>query len=157
LQALTVASVAPDLIVEIGGDAADAPIVQAEGVTLIRLERSRLAGRKTPAARAAIRQRAFDASMTGASLLALLGTEWEQGSPAFAAMPGAFPVCALADGEGEDMAIGILQAVEAGAALVHARPPARPVARIRLGKIWVAPDGKGGWRLLEKLVPAWQD
>lgn len=157
LQAMTVAAIAPDLIVEIGGDAAAPPIVRAEGVPLIRLERSPLAGRKSPAARTSIRQAAFERAISGASLLTLRQAGFDPGQPSFSAMPEAFPVCALADAEGEDMAIGILEAVEEGAALVHSVATDRAVAKIRLGKMWAAPDGKGGWRLVEKLVPAWQD
>lgn len=157
LQALTVAAIAPELIVEIGGDAAAPPTVQAEGVELIRLERSPLASRKSPAARAALRQAAFEKTLAAATTLRLQGIEFDPALPALAAMPGAFPVCALANGRNVDMAIGILQPVDDGVTLVHAPTPARPVARIRLGKMWAAPDGKGGWRLLEKLSQAWQD
>jgi polynucleotide 5'-hydroxyl-kinase GRC3/NOL9 len=156
LQALTVAAIAPDLIVEIGGDAAALPIVRVEGVRLIRLERSELAGRKSPAVRASIRQAAFETALSTASPLRLQVRELDPGLPAFEAMPGALPVCALADANGEDMAIGILQDLEEEAALVHAAMPDREVVRIRLGKMWAAPDGEGGWRLIEKLIQAWQ-
>jgi hypothetical protein len=116
-----------------------------------------VASRKSPAARAAIRQAAFERALSAASKLTLAGADILPGGPAFEAMPGAFPVCSLAGNEGEDMAIGVLQAVEGGWPLVHAAAPDRPVARIRLGKMWAAPDGKGGWWLLEKLSQAWQD
>jgi polynucleotide 5'-hydroxyl-kinase GRC3/NOL9 len=155
LQAMTAASVAPGLIVEIGGDADGPPIVHVEGVRLIRLERSPLATRKSPADRAAIRQGAFDRALADASPLRLAGVEVHPADAAFSPMPGAFPVCALADAE--DMVVGVLQSAEEGAALVHAPLPERSVQQIRLGKMWAVPDGKGGWRLLEKLVPAWKE
>ena len=48
------------------------------------------------------------------------------------------------------MCIGVLR----GAGEVEAPPPPRPVATVRLGKMWAEPR-EGGWRLLEKLEPAW--
>jgi polynucleotide 5'-hydroxyl-kinase GRC3/NOL9 len=155
LQALTAAALAPDLIVEIGGDAAAPPIVALEGAALIRLDRSSAATRKSPAARAAIRQAAFEKAMRGATQLALPGLSLHPGAPAIS--QATYPVCSLADAGGEDMVIAVLHDVQDGLATVHAPPLARAAAKLRLGKMWAAPEGSGGWTLLEKLSPAWID
>ncbi len=156
LQALTVASVRPDLIVEIG-DPATPPIVAAPNVPLVRLERSPMARTKSPAARAANRQAAFERALGGGSSLRLREAHVHPAPPALAFAPakGALPVCALADADGRDMCIGVLQAHDEESAVVHAIEPPRPIALIRLGKMWAAPGGKRAWRLLEKLSPAW--
>jgi hypothetical protein len=92
--------------------------------------------------------------LCGSAPVEILGITIDPGPPVFAA--GTYPVCALVDAEGNDMAIGILRAAEEGSVLVDAPPLARPINQLRLGKMWAAPDGKGGWRLLEQLQPAWR-
>jgi hypothetical protein len=151
LQAMTVAGIAPDLIVEIGDPEAP-PIVTAKGVERIRLERSPAARSKSPALRAAIRQAAFDRALEGASLLTLPRPKIEPAPPA-PLVSDARPVCALADEAGADMEIGILEAIDRESLFIRARAPARPPGLIRLGKMWAAPGNR--WKLLETLSPSW--
>lgn len=155
LQALTAGSIRPDLIVEIAREAGPA-IVTAEGLTYLRISPSPVARRKSPSARAAIRQRAFDTALAGAATMRLTDVAFHPTPPALAAAPiaEARPVCALADAEGSDMRIGVLRGQEDGALLVQAMAVERPVALVRLGRMWAVPDA-GGWRLLDKLVPGW--
>lgn len=159
LQALTLAAVAPDLVVEIGKDPTLPPIAMAEGVPLIRLQPSPAARRKSPSFRAAIRQQAFDRALDGAGrfTLPMAGLRLHPGPPAPLLAPeaGARPVCALVDRQGSDMGIGVVEDWSEDAVVLHARPSGSTVATVRLGKMWAAPDGQGGWRLLEKLSPAW--
>ena len=53
------------------------------------------------------------------------------------------------------MEIAILLAWDAAGATLLARTPAGPAHRVRLGKMWAQPDG-AGWKLLDKLSPAWE-
>lgn len=156
LQAMTVASVQPDLIVEIGGAPEAPPIVAAEGIETIRLEASPLARRKSPGARAALRQAAFDRALAGASLLALprLLTQVKPAPPA-PFESEARPICSLADEAGADMEIGILEVFDEETLFIRARPPSRPPRLLRLGRMWAKPGGQGAWTLLEKLNPSW--
>ena len=152
LQGLTVRSIAPDLVVGIGPEAS-VLLASAEGVERFQLERSPAARRKSPAARAAIRQAAFEQALSGAGALQLDDVPFWPASPAHAEAPAAdaLPVCALADKDGTDMCIGVLEPT----GIVHAPPPPQAPALIRLGKMWAAAGPAGGWRLLEKLKPSW--
>ncbi len=155
LQAITAKAVQPDLLVEIGVNPTVDPIVAASGeVPLIRLGRSPAARRKSPAARAALRQQAFAAALSGAEPLRLRQVVFHPGPP----LPWpttARPVCALADDDGTDMCVGVCAGFDEEAAFVDAPPPPRPVRLVRLGKMWAEPQPAGGWRLLEKLHPSW--
>jgi hypothetical protein len=62
------------------------------------------------------------------------------------------PVCALADATGEDRALAILESADPLRVFTSATGP---VARLRLGRMWAQPS-PAGWKLLEKLTPAWQ-
>jgi polynucleotide 5'-hydroxyl-kinase GRC3/NOL9 len=149
MQALCLAAVAPDLLVAIGEGASLDAVIGRLAVPAIRLQPSPAARRKTPAARVAIRQNAFEA--------ALAGGEDRTVAAAFEPAPPrpfdtqARPVCSLADAAGDDCEIGVLTSSDG---TVFARDPASRISRIRLGKMWAAP-APGGWRLLERLVPAW--
>lgn len=160
LQALTLAAVHPDLVVEIGQDPALPPIAAAHGVPLIRLTPSPAARRKSPAVRALLRQQALEHAMKGVAhfMLQNAGLVFFPAPPLFDAAPepGARPVCALADEKGRDMCIGVVEAHETEVVHVHAPPPEAPASILRIGRMWAAPDGQGGWRLLQKLSPAWQ-
>jgi hypothetical protein len=151
LQAMTVASIAPDLIVEIADPEAP-PIVTSTGVERIRLKPSPAARSKSTATRAAIRQAAFERALEGASLLTLPRPGIEPAPPA-PFESEARPVCALADEAGADMEIGILEAFDPESLFVRSRTPARSPRLVRLGKMWAAPGN--GWKLLEKLGPSW--
>jgi polynucleotide 5'-kinase involved in rRNA processing len=150
LQAMTAAAVRPDLIIEIG----DEPILASPPAEVIRLERSALARRKTPAFRAAQRQAAFERELEGAALLALTNVETAPAAP-LQWESSARPICALADRMGADMALGILEAADEDGLLVRARAPAEPVRLVRLGKMWAEPE-EGHWRLDERLSPSWR-
>jgi polynucleotide 5'-hydroxyl-kinase GRC3/NOL9 len=155
LQAATVAALEPDLIVEIGSVPNAPPLVtaQAADIPLLRLERSPAARRKSPAARARLRQQALEDALRGARMLTLPSLHFDPAPPA-ALMGAARPICALADGAGIDRSYGILEAVEEGWVRIRAVAPERPIERIRLGRMWAEPE-EGGWRLMEKLSPSW--
>ena len=155
LQAATVAALKPDLIVEIG-TAPDAPPLvpgMSADIPLLRLERSPTARRKSPAARARLRQKALEHALRGARMLTLPRLPFDPAPPA--AMEGAArPICALTDKTGIDRSYGIFEAVEDGCLRVRAVDPEQPIERIRLGRMWAEP-AEGGWRLLETLSPSW--
>ncbi len=158
LQAITAKAVQPDMIVEIGAHPAAGPIVAAsEDVPMIRLCRSPAARRKSAAARAALRQQAFAASVSGATRLRLSDTAFHPGPP-LPWLTTARPVCALAD-EAGDMCLGVCADFDGQTTIVDAPPPPRPARLVRLGKMWAEPwaepQAGGGWRLLEKLSPGW--
>jgi hypothetical protein len=148
MQAMVLDALAPDLIVSIGTPPALEPVLA--GRPSLRIARSELARRKSPTARAAVRQAAFDEALLGAEPLELEGAAFEPGPPLPLA-DEARPICALADDEGEDMLLGVLTSVEP--LVVHALPPPRPPRHVRLGKMWAAPS-PSGWTLLDRLVPA---
>ena len=128
-------------------------IATGRGVPIIRLERSPLARPKSPAARAALRQAAFDQELDGAATLAIEAAAIEPGPLAPWASP-ARPVCSLADADGHDLAVGILQGAEGETLSVYTRGSTAEVRLVRLGKMWAEPK-EGGWRLLERLSPSW--
>lgn len=155
LQAITAKAVQPDLMVEIGAHASAEPIVAAfEKVPLIRLGRSAAARRKSSAARAALRQQAFAASLSGATRLRVSGMLFHPGPP-LPWLTTARPVCALADECGIDMSLGVCAEFDGETTLIDAPPPPRPWRLVRLGRMWAEPQAEGGWRLLEKLSPSW--
>jgi polynucleotide 5'-hydroxyl-kinase GRC3/NOL9 len=154
LQLATIAAVRPTLIVAIGEDEGLDPILAGAGaVPALRIPASPHARRKTPAARAAIRQAAFAEALIGAQPRTFAALRLEPGQ-AMAFEASARPVCALADAGGEDMCIGLLLETQQGQVRVHCPPPPRPPAILRLGKIWAEPAAEG-WKLLERLSPAW--
>ena len=149
LQAMTVAAIEPDLIVELGIE----PIATGTEVPIIRLERSPLARRKSPAARAALRQAAFDREWQGASTLPIEAAALQPG-PLAPWESTARPVCSLADAQGDDLALGIVQGADGGALSVYTRASTAEVQLVRLGKMWAEPR-EAGWRLIERLSPSW--
>jgi polynucleotide 5'-hydroxyl-kinase GRC3/NOL9 len=150
LQAMTVSAIQPDLIVEIGSGPIVAP---PPDMQVLRLEPSPLARRKSAGFRASLRQAAFDRELDGSSLLVLENVKVDPAPPDPWETP-ARPVCSLADGDGRDMALGIVEAASEGAFYIRARTPPEPVRLVRLGKMWAEPK-EGRWRLLDRLQPSW--
>jgi polynucleotide 5'-hydroxyl-kinase GRC3/NOL9 len=153
MQGMTLAALKPDLVVCIGEAPALEPVL-ARWPGAVRLQRSPLATRKTEGFRRAVRQRAFAEALEGASVQVLAGTGFVPEPPA-AFVSDARPVCALADAGGEDLELGLLLGWDSGGANVLARGASRPVAALRLGKMWAQPHGEG-WKLLDRLSPAWE-
>jgi polynucleotide 5'-hydroxyl-kinase GRC3/NOL9 len=155
LQAATLSALGADLVVAIGEESAVAPILAKHpDRAAIRLKPSPNAARKTPAARARLRQASFAAALAGAESFALTGVAFEPAPPIAIALGARHPVCSLADAEGTDMAIGIVEAAADGTVRVLAPPPDRPVATVRLGRMWAEPRD-GAWALLDTLHPSW--
>ena len=156
LQWLTIEALRPDLIVAIEQQGELDPILEkVPAIPVARISKSPLARRKTASERRRVRQAALDEALAGAEPLLLpRETPFVPAPPALLA--GATrPICALADENGQDMALGVLEAVTSDAVrLLGPRPP-RPIRRVTLGRMWVEPFDDGGWRLLEKLSPAW--
>jgi polynucleotide 5'-kinase involved in rRNA processing len=148
LQSMTLDSLRPDLVVAIAPPAGlEALLARWPGV---RLGRSPHARTKTPGMRRAVRHAAFAEAMAGAAEQRFDETAWEPAPPR-PATGSERPVCAIADAQGEDRAIGILLAPDRLLTRFRGLPH-----RIRLGKLWAVP-GADGWTLLERLVPAWQE
>ncbi|MDQ4086708.1 MAG: hypothetical protein M3177_01635, partial [Pseudomonadota bacterium] len=123
---------------------------------IVDLQPSPLAARKSATHRREVRQAAFASALSQAVEIALprAAVVFEPGAPDFTGVD-VFPVCSLADADGEDMRLGILcDADEATVSVIAAAPP-RAAPRVRLGKMWARPCG-GAWLLLERLVPAWR-
>lgn len=155
LQAATISALDADLIVAFGSEETVAPILDRHGArSVLRLRPSPQAARKTPGMRARLREGSFEAALAGAAPLALDGVRFEPAPPIAFDLGGRHPVCALADAEGTDMALGVLEAADGGSVRAIAPPPPRPVAILRLGSMWAEPQG-GGWRLLDTLHPSW--
>lgn len=150
LQAMIVAAIQPDLIIEIG----DEPVLQVHEGEVLRLDRSPFARVKPPHVRAAVRQEALDDALDGSTRLVLKGVETAPAAPAAWASV-ARPICAIANRAGADMALGILERADADVLHLRVRNPAEPVGLVRLGKMWAEPR-EGRWRLLDRLSPAWQ-
>ncbi|WP_146150923.1 Clp1/GlmU family protein [Allosphingosinicella deserti] len=151
LQTASIAAVNPDLVIAIGIDAV--PMPKAGRTNLLLLPRSPLARRKSPAERRRIRQEALDRHLGSARVA--LAREALRFNPA-PPLPFTIadrPLCALADSEGEDMAIGVLHAAGPERIVVQCAAPPRPVVTVRLGSIWLSPSG-GAWRLRDRLTPA---
>jgi hypothetical protein len=149
LQAMTVKAIQPDLILELGSE----PIVAAASVPVLGLQRSPLARRKSPAFRAALRQAAFEREIEGSSVIRVAQTGVDRG-PMAPWRSAARPVCGVADADGTDMALGIVEEAEEGVLRIRTRAPSEAVRLVRLGKMWAEPK-EGRWRLLDKLSPAW--
>ena len=151
LQTASIAAVNPDLVVAIGIDAV--PMPKACSTDLILLPRSPLARRKSPAVRRRIRQEALDRHLGSERVdLAREGLRFDPAPP----LPFTIedrPLCALADTDGEDMAIGVLHAAGPERIIVQCAAPPRPIVTVRLGSIWLSPSG-GAWRLRDRLTPA---
>lgn len=150
LQAMTIRSMRPDLIVAIG-EGLEPIVTTFPHVAILRLPRAASARRKSAAARAALRQAAFEEALRGAELREFGPILLDPGPP----LPFADarrPVCALADPAGEDVALGVMEAADPPRVLATVTGP---VSRIRLGHMWARPSPTG-WRLLEKLAPASQ-
>lgn len=158
LQAATVATLEPDLIIEIAGDLQTNPVIgqMPAGVPLIRLLRSAAAARKSGSARKRLRQQAFDAALEHAATFSLSRAtlRFEPGWPV-QLVGRERPVCALADAGGTDISYGILLSAEESRLTLHALAPGGPVRRLRLGEMWAQPGADGRWQLQEKLSPAW--
>jgi polynucleotide 5'-hydroxyl-kinase GRC3/NOL9 len=150
LQAASIAALRADTVVAIG---MAAPPLPAEwSGTLLALDPSPHAKRKRDGLRRRIRQAAFEAHLGDATLL-LPPLPFEP------ATPRSFdsdrrPLCCLADADGEDMAVGVLEEIGEGGLRVRADQTPRPPALLRLGRLWARPDG-AGWKLLDRLEPAW--
>ena len=148
LQALTLAALKPDLIIEIAE--LDGPPIVAPGETpLIRIARSPAAQRKSAGARARVRQDAFLEALRGAELKVIPSDIAVEPGPPLPFIGPARPVCALADEVGTEIAYGILQSAEevlTSADIMGAR-------RLRLGRMWATPK-EGVWHLLDKFEPA---
>lgn len=155
LQSLTIAAIRPDLIVAIEGELELEPILSPlTNIPVVRISPSPLARRKTAAERRRLRQAAFDAALAGAQKLALPGETAFAPAPPIPLTGPQRPVCALADGSGEDMSVGILEELSPDGTHILAPPPSRGVALIRLGRMWAEPAGQG-WKLLERRSPSW--
>lgn len=139
LQAMLLRATRPDLVVAIG----EVPALPAD----VWIAPAPAARRKSQASRRSIRQAAFDRALHGARPFGTPAA-MEPG-PMVALETAARPVCALADAAGEDMVLGIATAL----GQVVAPPPPRPPASLRLGSMWAEP-ADGGWRLLDRLAPA---
>ena len=150
LQAASVAALAADTVIALG--LPEPPLPAGWSGHVIRLDASPFAKRKGEGLRRRIRQEALERHLgDGTYELPLL--PFTPGPPlAFEAERR--PVCCLADAAGEDMALGVLERLGEESVRIRGTPPARPPAQIRLGRMWARPDGSG-WRLLDKLEPAW--
>jgi hypothetical protein len=157
LQAMILAAVEPDLAVAIGaGPPLETVLARLPTLETIAIEPSPFARRKTKARRRAVRQAGFAAALADAEPWSLPpGVGFEPASPRPPAGT-ARPVCALADEEGEAMALAILLAADTHRIALFSRRPVRPPARIQLGKMWAEP-GDSGWTLLEPLAPSWDE
>lgn len=155
LQAATISALDADCIVALGEEAALTPILDRHrDRAILPLRPSPSAARKTPSARARLRQASFAAAIEGAVPLDIAEVAFEPAPPVAVGLGGKHPVCSLADREGTDTAIGIVEAAGDGRVRVLARAPDRPVATVRLGSMW-AERRDGGWRLLDTLHPSW--
>ena len=153
LQAATISALDADLIVAIGEEAAVAPILDKHPHRpVVRLKPSPSAARKTPSARAALRQQSFAAALAGAESLTLSDIAFEPAPPI--ELGGRHPVCSLANADGTDIVLGIVEAAEEGRVRILARQPESPAATVRLGKMW-AEHKEGAWTLLDTLHPSW--
>lgn len=151
LQAITAHAVQPDLIVAIAAAPSLEPLLAR--APAVRLACSPHARRKPEGYRRSIRQAAFEAALAGAAELRLAKVAFEPAPPALFEGP-VRPLCSLADAAGEDKVMGLLIAADESSATVLSPPPPGPVLSLRLGKMWAEPRN-GGWRLLERLAPAW--
>lgn len=157
LQSWTISSLRPDLIVALGDDPSLGSILEGHSdLQIIRLPSSPLARRKSPSARAAIRQAALAQSLDGGGRF-----ELDPAAVGFVpANPQAFegsarPLCALLDARGDALAMGVVEEADGESITVFSAHPCRPVTLLQLGKIWVVPSGKD-WKLSEHLRPSWQ-
>jgi polynucleotide 5'-hydroxyl-kinase GRC3/NOL9 len=150
LQAASVAALRPDWVIAIGLPAP--PLPAGWSGTLIHLDPSPHAKRKGEGLRRRIRQASFERHLGAeTTMLPLLPFD---PAPPLPFATGRRPLCCLTDAAGEDMVVGVLEEIgEEGLRVRCARPP-RPPALLRLGRIWARPDPEG-WRLLDKLDPAW--
>ncbi|HEX8669851.1 MAG TPA: Clp1/GlmU family protein [Allosphingosinicella sp.] len=151
LQAMALAAIVPDLVVAIAVPPALEPVL-APIADVIRLGRSPFATRKTAGFKRRVRQQAFEAALAGATELVIDDPLFQPGPP-LPSSAGVRPVCALAGPDGRDLELGILLAAAEAQATVLARRPAADARLIRLGKMRAEPRD-GGWRLRERLSPA---
>ena len=150
LQAASVAALRADTVVAIA--LPHPPLLPEWSGRLVALEPSPEARRKSDGLRRRIRQEAFERHLGAASRdLPLVPFA---PAPPLPLEGERRPVCCLADASGEDMVIGVLEDVGQDIVRVRAAPTPRPPALIRLGRLWARPHG-GGWRLLDRLEPAW--
>jgi hypothetical protein len=150
LQAASVAALRADTVVAIG--VAEPPLPPGWAGRLIRLDPSPHARRKSEGVRRRTRQEAFEAHL-GRETLILPPLPFEPGPPRL--LEGERrPLCCLADAAGEDMLVGVLEDFGPDGVRIRAAAPPRPPTLVRLGRIWAKPVD-GGWRLLDRLEPAW--
>jgi polynucleotide 5'-hydroxyl-kinase GRC3/NOL9 len=149
MQAIALAALRPQLVVAIAAEPELEPAIAPW--PSVRLRRSPLAAAKTQVNRAASRQAAFAQALEGAETIRLASPGFEP-APLGPLEGRIRPLCSLADSAGQDMEIAVLTGAEGE---VYARRPKRPVAALRLGKMWAEP-GADGWKLVERLAPAWE-
>jgi polynucleotide 5'-hydroxyl-kinase GRC3/NOL9 len=150
LQAVSIAALACDTVVAIG--LPEPPLPKGWSGRLISLARSPMVVRKSDGLR---RRNAALLPYLGNALLELpLEALRVDPSPPAPFADARRPLCALADADGEDMALAVIDTVYAGRLQLRCTPPPRPVARIRLGHMWVKPM-EGRWSLADRLQPAW--
>jgi polynucleotide 5'-kinase involved in rRNA processing len=150
LQAASVAALRADWVVAISLPAP--PLPAGWNGTLISLDPSPYAQRKSEGLRRRIRQEAFERHL-GAESIIFSRLPFAPGPP----LPfdsDRRPLCCLSDAAGEDMAVGVLEEVGGEELRVRCVAPPRPPALLRLGRMWARREGDG-WKLLDKLEPAW--
>jgi polynucleotide 5'-kinase involved in rRNA processing len=158
LQLLTLETLRPDLVVAIAlaGPLAGA-VEKVAGPRLVRLARAAAARRKSEGRRRAIRRQGLADALAGAEDWSVPpGAILFEPAPPLPFPADRLPVCALADEAGEDMELGVLCADSAEEVLLWSRRPARPVARLRLGRMW-ASRRDGEILLLDALAPSWDE
>jgi hypothetical protein len=150
LQAASVAALRADWVVAIG--LPSPPLAAGWSGTLIHLEPSPQAKRKSEGLRRRIRQAAFERYL-GAETITLPPLPFDPGPPLLFDSDRR-PLCCLTDADGEDMAVGVLEEINEEELRIRCTPAPRLPALLRLGRIWARPD-RDGWKLLDKLEPAW--
>jgi polynucleotide 5'-hydroxyl-kinase GRC3/NOL9 len=158
LQAASIAALKVDTVVTLG--LAEPPLPAGWAGEVIPLAPSPLSLRKTDGVRRRLRNCALLPYLRDGRLdLLLENIRFDPAPPALfapALMADARrPLCALADAAGEDMALAVLEAVEEGRVRLRGTLPSRPVAQVRLGRMWVRP-GETGWSLADRLEPTWR-
>jgi polynucleotide 5'-hydroxyl-kinase GRC3/NOL9 len=150
LQAASVIALRADWVVTIG--LAAPPLPAGWSGTLISLDPSPCATRKSEGLRRRNRQAAFERHLDAeTTLFPLLAFD---PAPPLPFDSDRRPLCCLTDAEGEDMAVGVLEEICADGLRIRCSEPPRRPALLRLGRIWARPE-RDGWKLLDKLEPAW--
>lgn len=121
LQAASVAALRADTVVAIG--LAVPPLPPRWSGTLISLEPSHYARRKGEGLRRRIRQAAFERHL-GAERIMLPLLPFDP-APPLPFISERRPLCCLADADGEDMAVGVLEEIGAEGLRIRSAPPPR--------------------------------